>query len=56
MRYLKGLSFILFVIGMLYFLIAAAVFQIRNPKANEMQIYVYFYEVVTFKKIEEFQK
>jgi len=30
-------------------------FQVRNPKANSAQVYVYFSEVIKWHKLEKFQ-
>lgn len=39
----------------LYFGIAWAVFQWRNPKSNEMSFYRHFWSVVTLEKLEKYQ-
>ena len=35
--------------------VSFAIFQIRNPKANQMTFYTHYSDVVTFKKLVEFQ-
>ena len=39
----------------IYFGIAATAFQFNNPKANDMQIYVHFGDVMHWRSLPEFQ-
>jgi len=47
--------FVIVVVFLLFFGVASAVFMVRNPKANQMQCYTYFMEVIKFEKVEKFQ-
>jgi len=40
---------------MAYLLIVRFVWEINNPKANSMTFFTHFYEVITFKKSQDFQ-
>jgi len=44
---------IILIVG--YHIIAFGVFQVRNQKANQMTFYSHYIDVVTFKKVIEFQ-
>jgi hypothetical protein len=48
------LSFAL-IAALLYFSVASVAFQARNPKANHVQVFMHFDNVLTFKRMAEFQ-
>lgn len=52
---LQRLVMALFVMGALYLAVAWPVFQWRNPLSNEMSFFRNFADVVTWKKLPEYQ-
>ncbi len=55
MTWIKTIAYVVFVSILLYLVVACAVFQWRNPKANRMSLLRHFGKVVTFEKMEEYQ-
>ncbi len=53
MKTLKTIGYILAFMLMFYVLIAYAVWGTRHPKANEFTFYTHFFDMITFKEVDD---
>ena len=54
-KFIYMLIYIIVFSVLLFIGFSAICWQINNPKANQFTVYTYFYEVITFQTMDEFQ-